>query len=183
MGEVRDGAENGGGGDVDYLTLSLGLHCGQDRPGAEEAARQIHSENPIPFLQVDLFEGAEGIDAGVVYQCVYPAKSRHGALGHLPGAGLVRDIGANGQGLAPAGFDLPGSRLGAFQIDVRDSHHRPRLCQRKGVSPPETLARASDQNYLAREIECHGRICYDFSSFSFLAAAIMLCVTWAGTSS
>ena len=119
-------------------------HVGDDGLAALERAGEVHREQAVPRLEVDLQEGAEALDPGAVDE----HGRRPQLLAHLLDAGV--DLGPLGHvhrdahGLAAGGDELGGCGRGAVGIAVEDPDRVPVGGQPLRDGQPDARGRARD---------------------------------------
>ena len=123
-----------------HLPLRRLAHVGHRGERRVERGLEVHVEDEVPQLIVEVVEGLVAGDARVVHEDVDLAELGGGRLEHR--AGLVELDGVVGGDLGLAAGVLDGLRglLGGFRVDVVHDDRRALLCQAKGRSPADASA-------------------------------------------
>ena len=104
-------------------------------------------------LGVEVEEGGDRIDAGVVDQDVDRAELLHTALRQLGARRRVGHVGLDGPGLAPLLTELLGGDLGRPLVDVADQHVGARLGHAGRDAKTDPHRPAGHDRALARQIK------------------------------
>src|SRR6266852_4152603 len=127
-------------------------HRAGGRARAEKRPRQVHPEHRVPVLERHRGDGGVTLETGVVHEDV-DASPRPLHLGkHRLDLGLLRDVGADRQGVHPVGLDLVHDlrrRLGLRdEVDRDGGAGGP---ERSGDPFADARIRASDERALPSE--------------------------------
>jgi hypothetical protein len=120
-----------------------------DRLAEMEHAGQVHGDDAVPGLGVEVEEIAAMADPGAVEQNIEPAKLPDHALDGGIDRGAVAHIEAERGGAPAAVADAPGAGFGRGRIDIGAEHRRAFSRQCLGAGPANAAAGAGHQRHLA----------------------------------
>src|SRR5690606_13487573 len=126
----RRSSINSSGPNIDYLSISLGLHCRVHRSAAQEHASEVTRHHPVPSVKVNFRPRLSWQDAHLSAVFNVPVDApplAHGGRCHrLGGDGIGNICGGSHRVASPATY-RPHHFFDRFWIEVRDSHARARL--------------------------------------------------------
>ena len=145
-----------GRGDVDDTTPAGLEHVREHDLAAVVGAHEVDVEHPLPGPGVDLQEGAEDMEPGVVDQDRGSTKT----VSHLGDrdldAGAVGDVGLDADGRSAAGGDLRRRLLRRGGVAVENGHGRAVGGQPLADGQPDARTAAGDHGDLvALAARCH----------------------------
>ena len=135
-------------GNIDQRALGgVLVHQAHAFAAAQEGAREIDADDPLPMLIRGVDQGVDRAHTGVVDQNVQPPEARFDCRHGSHHRGAVGDIAGQCQGVLAQAFDrLPGS----LQVDVGRHHPSAGLGKALGDRPAHALPGTGDQGHCVR---------------------------------
>jgi len=135
----------------DRAALLLRVHRLEAGAGGQEGAVEVDREHLLPGLERHLVHRADHLHAGIADQDVDAAELAHDALHTGLHLRLAGDVHGDADGLAAGIADLPGHRLGPFQVEVGDGDLGALAGEGQRDAAADAAGRTRDDGYLI----CH----------------------------
>ena len=147
------------GGHVDDAAASLADHEGQDGPGAEESAAEIHVEGVVPFGGSHAHEESIIADSRVIDENINAIPLLTDGGDHLLYLGFVGNVGLKGEGLAALGRDFIHELVSeGFAGVVVDGDFDAFGGESEGYGASDAAGGAGDEGYMAIEVMSHSAV-------------------------